>query len=64
MSIHTKVRGRRGKLVHALTYTGERKDLAPEDVPMLVCGKRMKGVLVTDDHISCPQCTEILWNQN
>ena len=61
---HTKVRSRHGKLVHALTLHGSRRDLAPEDIPTLLCGRRVKGVTVTDDHIDCPACTEILWVGN
>ena len=63
--IHTKVRARRGKLVHAVTLYGERRDLAPEDIPALVCGKRIKGpVIVDDEYVTCPVCSEILWEGN
>lgn len=61
---HTKVRSRRGRLVHALTQYGERLDLAPEDIPTLVCGRRVKGVVLTDDYISCPACADILHRGN
>ena len=64
MSHHTRVRGRRGKLVHAVVLNGERRDLAPEDIPTLVCGRRMKGCVITDDHINCPVCEDILWTGN
>lgn len=62
---HTKVRSRRGKLVHAVTLYGERRDLAPEDIPALVCGKKIKGAVVCpDDYVTCPVCVEILFDGN
>lgn len=57
---HTRVRSRRGKLVHAVTLHGERRDLAPEHIPALVCGKRIKGAVVVDEYVTCPACEEIL----
>jgi len=59
----TPVRSKRGKLVHAVAH-GIRRDLAPDDVPTLVCGKKLKGCRVTDEHVTCPACVEILFNNN
>jgi len=59
----TPVRSRRSKYVHAVEI-GIRRDLAPESIPMLVCGKRLKGVYVVNEYIDCPHCCEILFNQN
>jgi hypothetical protein len=60
----TAVRGKRGKLVHAWTPVGSRRDLAPEDVPSLLCGKRLKGAVITDEHVDCPICVDVLFNGN
>lgn len=59
----TPVRSRRGRLVHAVA-TGLRRDLAPDEIPTLVCGKRIKGAVVVDEHIDCPACVEILFTGN
>lgn len=60
----TRVRGRRGRLVHAVSY-GIRRDLAPEEIPTLVCGRRLRAaVIVVDEYVTCPVCEEILSNGN
>jgi len=59
----TPVRSRRGRLVHAVEI-GIRRDLPPESIPTLVCGKRLKGCVIVDEYIDCPHCCEILFNQN
>ena len=60
----TPVRSRRGKLVHAME-TGIRRDLAPDEIPALVCGKRLKSAVVaTDEYVTCPVCVEILFQGN
>ena len=58
------VRGKRGRLVHGVTSHGARRDLAPEDIPTILCGRRMKGCVVTEDHIDCPACVSILFEGN
>jgi hypothetical protein len=60
----TGVRGKRGKLVHGWTPHGSRRDVAPEEVPSLICGRRIKGAVITDEHIDCPICVEILFEGN
>jgi hypothetical protein len=59
----TPVRGKRGSLVHAVT-TGMRRDLAPEDVPILLCGRRLRGPIVVDEEIDCPACLDIIERAN
>jgi hypothetical protein len=59
----TPVRSRRGKIVH-LVATGIRRDLAPEQIPAVVCGKRLKSAVVTDDDVTCDACLDIAFNQN
>jgi hypothetical protein len=60
----TGVRGRRGRLVHAWQPLGARRDLCPDDVPSLVCGKKLKGAVITDEHVDCPICVTILFEGN
>lgn len=60
----TKVRGKRGKLVHAWTEYGTRRDLAPSEIPNLICGKRLKAALVVDEEITCDACLDIIFNGN
>jgi hypothetical protein len=61
----TPVRGRRGVLVHAWQPLGKRRDLCPDDVPSLVCGRRLKGAVVLfDEYITCPSCVEIMFSGN
>lgn len=60
----TPVRGRRGKLVHAMAV-GIRQDLAPDEIPQLVCGKKLKGAVIAhDEYVTCPVCVEILFVGN
>lgn len=60
----TPVRGKRGKLVHAMTI-GIRRDLAPDEIPSLVCGKKLRGaVIAEDEYVTCPHCVEILFQGN
>lgn len=60
----TPVRGKRGSLVHAWMPDGSRRDLCPDDIPNIVCGKRLRGPLITDDNIDCPACLDIIFNGN
>lgn len=60
----TKVRSKRGRLVHAVTPHGTRRDLAPEDIPEIECGRKLKGAVIVDDHVSCPACIHILFVGN
>lgn len=57
------MKAKRGVLVHCIA-AGIRRDLAPEEIPTLVCGKRIKGPRIVDDNITCPACLEILFNAN
>ncbi len=59
----TPVRGRRGKLVHCVTH-GVHRDLAPEDVPNLLCGRSIKAPLIVDEEIDCPACLDIIERAN
>lgn len=59
----TPVRARRGKVVHAVAI-GIRRDLAPDEIPNLVCGKRLKSAVITDEHVNCEACVDILFNNN
>ena len=60
----TPVKGKRGKLVHAMAY-GIRRDLAPEDITTLVCGRKMKGAVIAyDEYVTCPTCVLILFEGN
>lgn len=60
----TPVRGKRGRLVHAMMI-GIRRDLDPAEIPNLVCGKRLRGaIVVSDEEISCPACLDICVNGN
>jgi hypothetical protein len=61
----TYVRSRRGKLVHIVTPHGTRRDLCPDLIAPLVCGRRLLGcVVVFDEEATCPACLEIESNQN
>jgi hypothetical protein len=60
----TGVRGRRGRLVHAWQPLGARRDLCPDDVPSLVCGKKLKGAVITDESVDCDVCLSIIWEGN
>ena len=60
----TAVKGKRGRLVHAWMPHGTRRDLAPEDIPTVVCGRKLSGGVITEDDIDCRACLEILFNQN
>lgn len=60
----TAVRGKRGRLVHAWMPHGKRRDLCPDEIPSLICGRRMKGVIVVDEHVDCPACVSILFEGN
>jgi hypothetical protein len=51
-------------LVHAWQPLGARRDLCPDDVPSLVCGKKLKGAVITDEHVDCPICVTILFEGN
>lgn len=55
----TRVRGKRGRLVHVMTY-GVRQDLAPEDVPAVLCGVRITAPIIEpDEPVTCERCHEI-----
>lgn len=60
----TPVRARRGRRVHAWTQHGERRDLDPDHIPNLVCGRRLKAPLIVDEPIDCEACIDILFNGN
>jgi len=60
----TYVRGKRGRLVHIMTPHGARRDLAPESIPPILCGKRMRGAVITDDYATCEACLSILFEAN
>ena len=55
----TPVRARRGRLIH-LVAIGIGKDLAPEDLPVVLCGRRIKSPVVEPDlSVTCERCHEI-----
>lgn len=56
----TRVRGKRGKLVHGWTSHGARRDLAPEEIPSLICGRRLRGAVIVDEEINCEACISII----
>lgn len=60
----TPVRGKRGRLVHAWTPHGARRDLAPEQIPDVICGRRLAGARVVDENIDCPACLDVLFTGN
>jgi hypothetical protein len=60
----THVRGKRGRLVHIVTSHGSRRDLAPEEIPTILCGKKLRGAIITDDDVSCDACLDVLFNAN
>lgn len=55
----TAVRSRRGRVVHAWAPAGSRRDLAPEDIPNITCGRKISGAFITDEPITCLACIEI-----
>jgi len=59
----TPVRGKRGRLVHAMAF-GVRRDLAPEDIRPILCGKKLRGAIVVDEDIDCDACLSILFEGN
>ena len=60
----TAVRGRRGSLVHAWMPTGTRRDLDPDNIPNLVCARKLRGPIVVDEEIDCPVCLDVIENGN
>ena len=59
----TYVRGRRGRLVHIVTH-GIRRDLAPDEIPTIVCGRKLRGAIIVDDGPLCEACAEVEANGN
>lgn len=59
----TPVRARRGRRIHAVDI-GMRRDLAPEDIPALCCGRRLRTPIIVDEEITCPICIDIMENGN
>lgn len=61
----TYVRSRRGRLVHIVTPHGTRRDLSPDQIPQIVCGRRLLGcVVVLDEEVTCRACLDIELNGN
>lgn len=60
----TPVRGKRGRLVHAANAIGIRRDLAPEDIPNLLCARRLHAPIIVDEEIDCPACLDIIERAN
>jgi hypothetical protein len=60
----TPVRGKRGVLVHAWQPLGKRRDLSPDQIPSIVCGRKLRGAVVVDEHVDCPACVHILFLGN
>lgn len=55
----TPVRGRRGVLIH-LVAAGIREDLEPAEAPIILCGARIRSLIVEPDaQVTCDKCLEI-----
>lgn len=59
----TPVRGKRGRRVHGVPAS-IRRDLASEDIPILLCGRTLRGPIVVDEEIDCPACQDIIERGN
>jgi hypothetical protein len=55
----TPVRGKRGLLIH-LVASGIREDLEPSEAPIILCGTRIRSLIVEPDaQVTCEKCIEI-----